>query len=628
MIMKYSKIKFLTFFAIICSVGLVPINDASAAENTVTATIAVGNGSNGIAFDSANNRMYVTNRSDDTVSVINTATNAVTATITVGNAPWGIAFDSANNRMYVANRSDDTVSVINTATNAVTATITVGNAPWGIAFDSANNRMYVGNNLDDTVSVINTATNAVTATITVGDVPRGIAFDSANNRMYVVNYLDDTVSVINTATNAVTATITVGDGPSDIAFDSANNRMYVTNWSANTVSVINTVTNAVTATITVGNLPLGIAFDSANNRMYVGNYNADTVSVINTATNAVTATITVGDGPSDIAFDSANNRMYVTNWSANTVSVINTVTNAVTATITVGNTPWGIAFDSANNRMYVGNYNDGTVSVIDIATPLSSSDCYDCIPPTLQNAHITISSNDYVVATGDQPVHITANVGDTVTVTLKVTDDKPVDTIPFAGLYTNYQEKPSDMSLYYANNYNNLKQVSTSFYEWNIRADDVKFDHEGAISWNDSIPKITATQTDNHQATSDTFTIPFTFTIEQNMDLTQITAKVFDQYYNRLQVTLPVVLHVAGNDLLDFENMGKQNLLSFFNDDVLTQTISDWNDSEPDVNELSAILGLPDESLPAWSTNLATWVAEDKIESANMIVAVEYLINQ
>jgi len=32
--MKYSKIKFLTFFAIICSIGLAPINDASANEGT------------------------------------------------------------------------------------------------------------------------------------------------------------------------------------------------------------------------------------------------------------------------------------------------------------------------------------------------------------------------------------------------------------------------------------------------------------------------------------------------------------------------------------------------------------------------------------------------------------------
>ena len=154
----------------------------------------------------------------------------------------------------------------------------------------------------------------------------------------------------------------------------------------------------------------------------------------------------------------------------------------------------------------------------------------------------------------------------------------------------------------------------------------MKFDHDGAISWNDSIPKITATQTDDYQVTSDTFTIPFTFTIEQHMDLTQITAKVFDQYYNRLQVTLPVVLHVAGNDPLDFENIGKQKVLGFFNESVLNTMILELNGSE-DAAPLSEFLGIPDESLPAWTLDLATWVADEKIDSANMIVAVEYLIN-
>ena len=36
-IMKYSKVKFLTFFAIICSIGLAPINNAYAATTFVDA---------------------------------------------------------------------------------------------------------------------------------------------------------------------------------------------------------------------------------------------------------------------------------------------------------------------------------------------------------------------------------------------------------------------------------------------------------------------------------------------------------------------------------------------------------------------------------------------------------------
>ena len=399
-------------------------------------------------------------------------------------------------------------------------------------------------------------------------------------------------------------------------------------------------------------IPSSLAFNTDGTKMFVAGRSGDNIYeyACTTGFDVSSCSVVVGGekdvsseetAPEGLAFNNDGTKMFVVGSSGDDVNeyactAFDVSTCSFTDAFLVSTQETGpsdLAFNSDGTKMFVTGFigddvDEYTLSVgFDLNTAPSGSDCYDCTPPTLQSAHVTISSNDHVVATGDEPVHITANVGDTVTVLLNVTDDKPVDTIPFAGLYTNYQERPSDMSLYYANNYDNLKQVSTSFYEWNVRADDVKFDHDGAISWNDSIPKITATQTDDYQVTSDTFTIPFTFTIEQHMDLTQITAKVFDQYYNRLQVTLPVVLHVAGNDPLDFENMGKQKVLGFFNESVLNTMILELNGSE-DAAPLSEFLGIPDESLPAWTLDLATWVADEKIDSANMIVAVEYLINQ
>ena len=273
----------------------------------------------------------------------------------------------------------------------------------------------------------------------------------------------------------------------------------------------------------------------------------------------------------------------------------------------------------------------------------SSSDCYDCIPPTLQKAHITISSNEQIIMPSKDgnyntydTLHITANVGDKVTVILNVTDNKPVDDFKFAGLYTNYQDKPSDMNTYYANNYNNLRQVSTSFYEWNVRSDDTAYSHDGTVSWSQNSPEIIIEELneDNFKFKNDEnnmvqyFMMPFTFTINEHMDSTKIVAKVHDGAYNRLHVTLPVVLDVSGNDPLNFENLGKQKVLGFFDEAVLIQSISDWDDSQDNTEKLAQLLGVSKDSIPLWTVNLAKWVAEDKIDSANLIVAVEYLLNQ
>ena len=169
--------------------------------------ITLGGEPAGIAYDPVNKRMYVSNAELDIVSIIDTTTNTVIDVdpstpeidpIPVGINPLDMAYDPVNQRMYVANFFENTVSVIDTTTNTVIATITVGNTPEGVAYDSLNKDMYVTNTDDDTVSVIDTTTNTVIGgPIQVGDFPGSIVYDPVNHRMYVSNIRDDTVSVIN-----------------------------------------------------------------------------------------------------------------------------------------------------------------------------------------------------------------------------------------------------------------------------------------------------------------------------------------------------------------------------------------------------------------------------------------------
>ena len=51
--------------------------------------------------------------------MIDTATNTVVATVAVGNGPEGVAVTPDGTKVYVANASSANVSVIKTATNTV-----------------------------------------------------------------------------------------------------------------------------------------------------------------------------------------------------------------------------------------------------------------------------------------------------------------------------------------------------------------------------------------------------------------------------------------------------------------------------------------------------------------------------
>ena len=306
---------------------------------------------------------------------------------------------------------------------------------------------------------------------------------------------------------------------------------------------------------------------------------------------------------------------------------------------------------------YAGSGYDGFISTFTIssaeeeATTTTSSDCYDCTPPTLQSSHITILTNDYIVATSDSPLHITANVGDKVTVILNVTDNKSVQSIPFAALYTNYQDKPDSMNTYYANNYNNLKQVSTSFYEWNVRADDVAYDYDGTLSWSDNTPTVvTDVLTEenfkfkNDDNVLEYFMMPFTFTMNQPMDATSIVAKVYDSSGNRLHVTLPVTLEIIPKEtvvLSDDEEIAtldkgdviitpSEDTVPLLNEPVLLTVLSQWSGYSQTISndaDVLSVLGLEGESLPAWTVNLGEWVIEEKLNVDELITAIEYVNN-
>src|SRR5436190_2029083 len=133
----------------------------------------------------------------------------VVATIPVGGNPAGVAYNSGNGYVYVTNPFSDIVSVI--CGTVVVATVPVGDGPSGVAYDSGNGYVYVSNYFSSNVSVIDGTTNTVVATVPVGYLPRGVAYDSENMYVYVADYGSNNVSVIDGTT--VGATVPAGTLP-------------------------------------------------------------------------------------------------------------------------------------------------------------------------------------------------------------------------------------------------------------------------------------------------------------------------------------------------------------------------------------------------------------------------------
>lgn len=276
--------------------------------NTVVGTVSltVGTAPYAVAI-LANGNAYIADNGNSSVTVFSTTSNVIIGTIAVGSGPLSIAANSTGSKVYVTNTTDGTVSVINTATNTVTATVTVGvnSNPQGVVVSPDNSKVYVSDGVAG-VAVIDAATNTLTTTISTGasSLPKGVAITPDGQYLYVVNSNLATVSVFKTSDNSlVTAPVSVGGGAYGIAISPDGTKAYVTN-TGGSISVIRTSDHSVTSTIADGggNQPLGVAFTPDGTKAYVVNSGAGNVYVIDVATAAITgSSIAVNTNPSSFS---------------------------------------------------------------------------------------------------------------------------------------------------------------------------------------------------------------------------------------------------------------------------------------------------------------------------------------
>jgi YVTN family beta-propeller protein len=157
-----------------------------------------------IGYSSINDALYVSRDQSGDVSVINALTNADVKDIklsddpSIRDGPVGLAYNPANNYIYVPALGSNRVFVIDSNTNSVIDVVAlgIGNRPSAIAYNPINHNMYVTNQGSNNVSVIDSATNEVIAQIPAGNSPTGITYDSSNQHMYVSNLFSNTVTMI------------------------------------------------------------------------------------------------------------------------------------------------------------------------------------------------------------------------------------------------------------------------------------------------------------------------------------------------------------------------------------------------------------------------------------------------
>lgn len=416
----------------VANYGSANVSVISATSKSLVATVAVGRNPNAFAIDTIDDYVDVLNSTGTFggVTVIAAASNTVHNFDRVGSAPSSLAFDSANQKLFVSNGGSNNLSIIQQPAGTVLGSTPIGHGSvqYATAYDPVNHDVYAtsqngGPGGTGNITVVNGATDKSVANITTSDFPIGVVVASSGDA-YIVDqgsaYIEANITVLNESNNVPVASVPLFVSPSGATYDPAEKSVDVVDNGGSGVYRVDATTNRIAGVegggpvalpgtnslplvydgrngniyvvdpyrtavdvftpahtflkaIPVGYNPTGIAFDNVTGNLFVSQELYGNVSIISGATNTVLGS-TLKLGPFDsltaVAYDPHNNEIYVADLSGSNVTAFDATTYVKMSTVAVGSSPTSLVVDTTNHTVFVANRGSGNLSVINDTTNL------------------------------------------------------------------------------------------------------------------------------------------------------------------------------------------------------------------------------------------------------------------
>ncbi|WP_199200593.1 YVTN family beta-propeller repeat protein [Alkalicaulis satelles] len=163
-------------------------------------------------------RLFVTNLGSGSLTVIDRRDDAVT-TIVTGAGAEGVDVTPDGREVWVTNRAEHTISVLDAQTLEELAKFEAGGqVPIRVKFTPDGARAFVSNALSNSMTVFDAASRELIHTIDVGALPVGILMSPDGARVFVANTRDDKVSVFDAQTYELIDEIFPGREPDGMAW--------------------------------------------------------------------------------------------------------------------------------------------------------------------------------------------------------------------------------------------------------------------------------------------------------------------------------------------------------------------------------------------------------------------------
>ncbi|HLY50907.1 MAG TPA: hypothetical protein VKR21_17085 [Solirubrobacteraceae bacterium] len=194
-----------------------------------------------------------------------------------GNGTNGIAIDSATGKIYWADGNSGTINVGNLDGSGSPSTLFAGEVhPYGVAIDPAAGKLYWGNGGNPgAVRVGNLDGSGSASSLFSGESdPREVTIDPSANKIYWVDLGSRQIRDGSLDGSGSPSTLfTYGTSPGGIAIDSASGKIYWTDFDSGAILVANlNGTGSPQALFSGQSGPIGVALDPAAGRIYWADY--------------------------------------------------------------------------------------------------------------------------------------------------------------------------------------------------------------------------------------------------------------------------------------------------------------------------------------------------------------------
>jgi YVTN family beta-propeller protein len=287
--------------------------------------------------------------------------SGVLGAVPAGRGAWSVAVSEPLRRAYVTNREEDTVTVVDLVANQVVATLPMGSDPHNVAVDETANRVYVtlhgGAERGDAVAVLDAADGRLLATWATGPFPAALALNPVAGRLYVQNEGDNTLTVLDTRSGAEMGRVSMPGILTDVAVSSGSGRVYAPNWITNTLVTLDGQNHSVVGQAAIGPMPWRVAVNPRTERVYVADGTspgADQGSLYTVeGWDGAVQGRALGAVPLGVAVDPATQEVLVTDARLGTLSVLDENGQQVRWQGVVGPAPHTVVPARGLGRAYV-----------------------------------------------------------------------------------------------------------------------------------------------------------------------------------------------------------------------------------------------------------------------------------